>query len=244
MAEVQRHPTLSPEEELKVAERYYKYRKVEDAHKLVTSNLRYVVKVAIKFNGYGCRLADLIQEGNIGLMVAVKKFDPYKGFRLITYATWWIKSFIQDFIVKTRGLVKQGAKSLKKRLFYKNGDDGRPAPQPDLSLDKLVADEKTTHLDLLSDTGPTQEENFAAMEEAANVKSGITDALVVLSERERIVIKDRVMAEEPESLQALGDRLGLTRERVRQIQGTALKKLKKALSLKGPLMDVLPERSG
>jgi RNA polymerase sigma-32 factor len=241
MAEVQRHPVLSASEEFEVAERYYKYRKVEDAHKLVTSNLRYVVKIAIEFQSYGCRLADLIQEGNIGLMVAVKKFNPYKRFKLITYARWWIKSFIQDFIVKTRGLVKQSAKSLKKSLFYKSGG-GEETPQADLSLDNVVADESTTHLDLLSDGGPTQEESFAAMEEASNVKTSITDALAVLSERERVVIKGRLMDEEPESLQALGDRLDLTRERVRQIQGAALKKLKEALSLSGSLIDALPER--
>ena len=244
MAEVHRHPILSAEDEFKVAERYYKDRNVTDAHTLVTSNLRYVVKVALEFRSYGCRLADLIQEGNIGLMVAVKKFNPYKGFKLITYARWWIKSFIQDFIVKTRGLVKQSTKSLKKSLFYRDGDDGKAAPAPDLSLDKMVSGELTTHLDLLSDTAPTQEESFAATQEAANVKSGITDALSVLSDRERMVIRSRVMAEEPESLQALGERLGLTRERVRQIQGAALKKLKQALSLEGSLLDALPERGG
>lgn len=244
MAEVKRHPLLSPEEEFEVAERYYKYRRVEDAHKLVTSNLRYVVKVALEFRDYGCRLADLIQEGNIGLMLAVKKFDPHRGFRLITYATWWIRSLIQDFIVKTKGLVRHGSKALKKMLFYKNGSEFNGAkPMSDLSLNNVTADEKTTHLDLLRDTGPNQEETFSALEEAASVKSEITDALATLSEKERTVIEDRVMAEEPASLQALGHRFGLTRERVRQIQGAALKKLKKALSSKPALLEALPERN-
>ncbi|MDP2690246.1 MAG: sigma-70 family RNA polymerase sigma factor, partial [Deltaproteobacteria bacterium] len=93
LAEINRYPVLSQEDEFAVAERYYRERSMEDAHKLVVSNLRYVVKIALEFRQYGCRLADLIQEGNIGLMVAVKKFNPYKGFRLITYATWWIRSF-------------------------------------------------------------------------------------------------------------------------------------------------------
>src|SRR3989337_3158734 len=108
LAEVNRYPVRSAEDEFTVAERYYRNRSIEDAHTLVTSNLKYVVKIALEYRNYGCRLADLIQEGNIGLMTAVKKFDPYKGFRLITYAKWWIKAFIQDFILKTTGLVKRG----------------------------------------------------------------------------------------------------------------------------------------
>src|SRR3972149_1876841 len=119
LAEVNRYPVLSAEDEFTVAERYYRNRPIEDAHTLVASNLRYVVKIALEFRNYGCRLADLIQEGNIGLMMAVKKFNPFKGFRLITYATWWIKSFIQDFILKSKGLVRRAARDLKRKLFYR-----------------------------------------------------------------------------------------------------------------------------
>ena len=114
LSEVSAYPLLSAAEELTVAERYWNERKVEDAHTLVTSNLRYVIKVAMEFSRYGAKLADLIQEGNMGLMIAVKKFDPTKGFRLITYATWWIKAQIQDYIVKTKGLVRNGSKAMKK----------------------------------------------------------------------------------------------------------------------------------
>ena len=235
LAEVNRYPVLRAEEEQEVTARYYESRSIEDAHKLVTSNLRYVVKVALEYRHYGCKLSDLIQEGNIGLMVAVKKFNPHKGFRLITYAAWWIRSYIQDFIMKTRTVVKRSSRALKKKLFYKN-----PVPEGmkaedfsmDLSLDAPIADEKTTHLDLLRDTRPGQEEAAAERQTKALVKREVSEALAVLNDKERFVIEERVMAEEPESLQGIGDKLGLTRERVRQIEGTALKKLGKTLSEK------------
>lgn len=271
LAEVSRYPVLSAEDEREVAERYYRLRSVEDAHTLVTSNLRYVVKIALEYRHYGCRLADLIQEGNIGLMVAVKKFDPYKGFRLITYATWWIRAHIQDFILKTRGLVRHGTRALKKKLFYKNDASAdnvadalvegggattalavreeAPVPDPalyDLSLDAAIGDDKTTFLDMLPDLGPGQEEVVSEGEETALVKKEISDAMALLNEKERLVIEDRVMSDEPISLQGLGDRLGVTRERVRQIEIQALKKLHKALKssdVTRTVLQALPEPS-
>jgi RNA polymerase sigma-32 factor len=240
--DINRFPVLSQEEELKIAERYYREKGLDDAKKLVTSNLRYVVKIALEYRNYGCRIADLIQEGNIGLMVAVKKFNPYKGFRLITYATWWIRSFIQDFILKTTGLVKRGSKALKRKLFYKKDHaeeglstrdrtDENDAYPYELSLDNPIADDgRTTHLDMLCDTRPGQEETASVKEEQALAKREIKNALSSLNDKERFVIENRVMADPPESLQDLGDRLGLTRERVRQIEAQALKKLEKTLA--------------
>ena len=241
LAEVKRHPVLSAEDEFTIAERYYRTRSIEDAHRLVISNLRYVVRIALEFRSYGCRLADLIQEGNIGLMTAVKKFNPYKGFRLITYATWWIRSFIQEFILKSKGLVRRGTKALKKQLFYRNalpsGETGNVSIDEDpihatndLSLNAAVGEDSTTHLDLLNYEGPGPVEATAMRQESAIVKKEVSGALALLNEKERIVIENRVMADEPESLQALGDRLGLTRERVRQIESQALKKLQRTLS--------------
>lgn len=241
LAEVNRHPVLSAEEEYAIAERYYKNRSIDDAHALVISNLRYVVKIALEYRNYGCRLADLIQEGNIGLMTAVKKFNPYKGFRLITYANWWIRSFIQEFILKSKGLVRRGTKALKKKLFYKNalpaGGAGEQASTDveaveaidDLSLDAAIGEDRTTHLDFLKDEGLEPVEAAAIKQESAIVKKEVSGALALLNEKERIVIENRVMADEPESLQALGDKLGLTRERVRQIESQALKKLQRSL---------------
>lgn len=244
LAEVNRFPLLSAEEEKRVAERYYRTKSIGDAHTLVTSNLRYVVKIALEFRNYGCRIADLIQEGNIGLMIAVKKFNPSKGFRLITYATWWIKSCIQEFILKTRGLVKRGTKALKKKLFYRNDSFAQAdskaiaANDPfepddygyDLSLNSSISDDTLTHLDMLKDTRPEPLEIAAEKEEKALVKHEVKGALALLNEKERLVIEQRVMAEEPESLQGLGDKLGLTRERVRQIESQALKKLQRSLT--------------
>ncbi len=243
LCEINRFPVLSQEEEFKVAERYYREKNLDDAKKLVTANLRYVVKIAFEYRNYGCRLADLIQEGNIGLMTAVKKFNPYKGFRLITYATWWIRSFIQDFILKTTGLVKRNSRALKRRLFYKkNASDiaeeagfasqaGLSDGGRELSLDNPMAEGgMATHLDMLRDTRPGTEEIVSAREEGALAGREINHALSRLDGRERLVIENRVMTDEPESLQSLGERLGLTRERVRQIEAGALKKLEKALA--------------
>lgn len=229
--EVNKYPVLSSEEELAVAKRYFKNKNIEDAHTLVTSNLRYVVKIALEFRNYGCRLADLIQEGNIGLMHAVKKFNPYKGFRLITYATWWIKAGIQEFIIKTRGLVRHGAKALKKKLFYRNAAGQDAGAYNDLSLNAPAGDESAvTHIELLKDANPNQEELIAALQENTQAKREISSALKRLSDKERFVIERRVMADEPESLQAIGGRLGITRERVRQLESSALKKLKDSLA--------------
>lgn len=238
---------MSAKEELTIAERYWNERKVEDAHTLVTSNLRYVIKVAMEFSRYGVKLADLIQEGNMGLMIAVKKFDPTKGFRLITYATWWIKAQIQDYIVKTKGLVRNGSKAMKKALFYKQ-DKTETADAnaktitlaADMSLDTPLAGSTTTHLDLLKEEGPNQEELLGEQEEATVVSKGVSLAIKGLNDRERLIITERVMADEPESLQAIGVKLGLTRERVRQIETVALRKLKTALGTRDAVIGALP----
>src|SRR3989344_3094820 len=118
LVQINRFPLLSKEEELELAVRLRKQNDLDAAHKLITSNLRFVVKIAMEYRNYGFRLADLIQEGNIGLMKAVKKFDPFKGYRLITYAVWWIRSHIQAFILKNWSLVRKGTAALKKKLFY------------------------------------------------------------------------------------------------------------------------------
>lgn len=250
LAEINRYPLLSQDEEFEIAERYCRTKSIEDAHMLVASNLRYVVKIALGYRNYGCRLADLIQEGNIGLMIAVKKFNPYKGFRLITYATWWIRSCIQEFILKTTGIVKKGAKALKRKLFYR-AESSADAHEPkdgglmagsghddlmgfnDLSLNSSVGDDFTTRQDMLADSGPGPLEATATREEEAIVKRWVKDALALLSGRERMVIEKRILSEDPESLQDIGDELGVTRERVRQIEAEAIRKLKKSLASTG-----------
>src|SRR5574340_790802 len=119
MTEISRFPVLTAEEEFRLAIRLVKYNDMEAAEKLVVSNLRFVVKIAHEYRNYGLKLADLVQEGNIGLMHAVKKFDPYKGYRLISYAVWWIKAYIQNYIIKTWSIVKIGTTQAQRKLFFK-----------------------------------------------------------------------------------------------------------------------------
>ncbi|MEK6791003.1 MAG: sigma-70 family RNA polymerase sigma factor [Deltaproteobacteria bacterium] len=242
LAEVNRYPLMTHEEESRIAQRYYKTHSVEDAHRLVTSNLRFVVKIALEYTHYGVKLPDLIQEGNIGLMVAVKKFNPFKGFRLITYANWWIRSFMQEFILKATGMVRHGSKALKKKLFYKkdreetNASGQMPPGEehlPDLSLDATLFDGKTTHMDMLRDHDSDPQQAVQVRQEQAVVKKQVGSALAKLNDKERMVIEGRLLADEPESLATIGVRLGLTRERVRQIEAAAMKKLRDTLKGKG-----------
>jgi RNA polymerase sigma-32 factor len=262
LVQINQFPLLTQEEEFKLAVKYRKHSDIEAAHKLITSNLRFVVKVAFEYKSYGIKLLDLIQEGNIGLMMAVKKFNPYKGYRFISYAIWWIRAYIQNFIIKTWSLVKIGTTQAQKKLFYKIGkvrkaleSDGENEKKyehlahdldvgkediiemeqrmaaRDLSLDTPFDEgQELTHLDLLKEESPNQEEAFAQEEEKRNREREVQNAMKRLNEKEFYVIKNRIMADEPLTLQEIGDHLKLSRERVRQIESEALKKLKKEFS--------------
>jgi len=262
LQQINQFPLLTQEEEFQLAVRYRKYNDIEAAQKLITSNLRFVVKVAFEYKSYGVKLQDLIQEGNIGLMMAVKKFNPYKGYRFISYAIWWIRAYIQNFIIKTWSLVKIGTTQAQKKLFYKIGkvrkaleSDGaiekkyellakdldvakediiemeqRMAAR-DLSLDAPFDEaQELTHLDLLKEESLNQEEVFAQDEEKKIREREVQNAMKRLNEKEAYVIKNRIMADEPLTLQQIGDHLKLSRERVRQIESEALKKLKREFS--------------
>ena len=258
MKNIKQHPLLSKDEEFELAVRWYDHRDIEAAHKLVVSNLRFVVKIAYEYTDYGLKLMDLIQEGNIGLMQAVKKFDPYKGFRLISYAVWWIRAYIQNYIIKSWSLVKIGTTQAQKKLFYKmkqvkralgidstkyddiskiakeldvKDDVVREMDQRlsgrDLSLNNsLSEDEESTYIDLVSEDA-IQESELIYDEEKNNLKSDIKKALMVLNEKESYIIQNRVMADDPKTLQDIADKFKISRERVRQIEAGALMKLKK-----------------
>jgi RNA polymerase sigma-32 factor len=261
LAQIKQYPLLSPEEEFRLASRYQETEDMEIAHKLITSNLRFVVKVSLEYRGYGLKLLDIIQEGNIGLMVALKKFDPHKGYRFISYAIWWIRAYIQNFIIRSWSLVKIGTTQLQKKLFYKMGRIKGIAHEEhqeekieelaqelnvrgsdieemqkrfagrDLSLDaKLDFDQGITFLDLLPDLSPDQEELLGKSEEEDVLKDEVEEALGNLNERERFIISQRIMADDPMTLQELGDTFQISRERVRQIEGEALRKLKDRLA--------------
>jgi len=262
LVQINQFPLLSQEEESKLAKRYREHNDIEAAHKLITSNLRFVVKVALEYKSYGVKLLDLIQEGNIGLMMAVKKFNPDKGYRFISYAIWWIRAYIQNFIIKTWSLVKIGTTQAQKKLFYKIGKvrkaleldpenekryehlaknlevpkeeiiemEQRMAAR-DLSLDAPFDEGKElTHLDLLQEAAPNQEEVLAYEQERGLREQEVQRALRRLNEKEIFIIKNRIMADEPLTLQEIGSQLKLSRERVRQIESEALKKLKKEMS--------------
>jgi RNA polymerase sigma-32 factor len=262
LVQINQFPLLKPEEEYQLAVKYREHNDVEAAHRLITSNLRFVVKLAFEYKSYGVKLLDLIQEGNIGLMMAVKKFNPYKGYRFISYAVWWIRAYIQNFIIKTWSLVKIGTTQAQKKLFYKIGkvrkvleSEGamdkkvemlakdldvakediiemeQRMSSRDLSLDNpFDDDQELTHLNLLQENTANQEEALAQEQEKKVVEREVSSAMKNLNDKEKYVIKNRVMADTPLTLQEIGSHLKLSRERVRQIESEALKKLKRELS--------------
>ena len=267
LVQINRFPLLTQEEEFQLAVKYRKYDDVDAAQKLITSNLRFVVKIAFEYKSYGVKIQDLIQEGNIGLMMAVKKFNPYKGYRFISYAIWWIRAYMQNFIIKTWSLVKIGTTQAQKKLFYKIGKvrkaleaDGENEKRyellardldvakediiemeqrmssRDLSLDTPFDEGKElTHLELLREDSLNQEEAIALEEEKKIRERDVQNAMKRLNDKEVYVIKSRIMAEEPLTLQQIGDHLKLSRERVRQIESEALKKLKREFGARSEL---------
>lgn len=273
IAEINKFPVLTAEEEFSLAVSFKKYNDMEAAHKLVVSNLRFVVKIAHEYRNYGVKLADLIQEGNIGLMHAVKKFDPYKGYRLISYAVWWIRAYMQNYIIKSWSLVKIGTTQAQRRLFFKLGQakkklEALSEKNPefkeiadmlgvkeielqemdlrmtnrDVSLDEYVnEDGDTMHIDFLTDEGEDQETALIRKEQTELVQRHLEGALATLSEKESFIIKHRVMSDEPMTLQEIGDHFHITRERARQLEKQALKKLRLALPFAGEGL-ALPEK--
>ena len=265
IGEINRHPLLTAEEEFKLAVELKKNNDIEAAEKLIVSNLRFVVKIAHEYRNYGIKLTDLIQEGNIGLMHAVKKFDPYKGYRLISYAVWWIRAYMQNYIIKSWSLVKIGTTQAQRKLFFKlsqakkrleNLSEKNPEfseiaeslgvkeveleemdlrlSHLDLSLDAFISEDgESTHMDSLAYEGEDQEISLIKKEEMALVKRNIAGALAKLNEKEKYIIKHRVMADHPETLQEIGNRYDITRERARQIEKQALNKMRLAIPYLG-----------
>jgi RNA polymerase sigma-32 factor len=264
MAQVNRFDLLSPEEEYELAVRFRRDGDLAAAHRLVCANLRFVVKVACEYRGYGLRLADLVQEGNIGLMQAVRKFDPERGLRLITYAVWWIRATIQNFIMKSWSLVKIGTTPAQLKLFYKfaqtrnalrnlSGNEALADIAAELEIDETVVEEMSlrlgqrdtsldvelaegehyTLLDILPDQRDNQEHLLIDHEEQQVLARRTQAALAGLPPRERQIIEQRILAEAPRTLQEIADEFGISRERVRQLEQNALRRLKAALTTSG-----------
>src|SRR3989339_128731 len=265
LSQIEHYPVLSREEETQLAIRYRDLQDMQAGQILVTSNLRFVIKVALGYRNYGVKLMDLIQEGNIGLMKAVQRFDPDKGYRLISYAIWWIKAYIQNYIIRSWSLVKIGTTQAQRKLFFKLSQarkkleslsekraefaeiaetlgvrseeisemDVRMSGR-DLSLDASVGEDgDSTHMDYLTYAGEDQETALIRKEEMALVQHNIAGALAGLNEKESFIIRNRVMADNPLTLQAIGDRYHITRERARQIEKQALRNLGLAIPYLG-----------
>jgi RNA polymerase sigma-32 factor len=261
ISEINRFSLLTAEEEFKLAVQLKKYGDVEAAEKLIVSNLRFVVKIAHEYRSYGFKLADLIQEGNVGLIHAVKKFDPYKGYRLISYAVWWIRAYIQNYLIKSWSIVKIGTTQAQRKLFFKLNQtkkeletlskknpefseiatslgvkDSEVAEMDlrmgsrDVSLNEIINDESnSSHIDFLAYKGDDQELALIKNEEKSLAQRDIAGALVNLNERESYIILNRVMADDPKTLQEIGTKYNISRERARQIEKQALKKMQLAL---------------
>ena len=267
ISEINRFPLLTPEEEFKLAMRLKKNNDVAAAEKLIVSNLRFVVKIAHEYRNYGFKLADLIQEGNVGLIHAVKKFDPEKGYRLISYAVWWIRAYIQNYLIRSWSIVKIGTTQAQRKLFFKLNQTkkdletiSKKNPEfseiatslgvkdseveemdlrmgaRDVSLHEIINDESSnSHIDFLAYEGDNQETSLIKDEEKSLVQRDFAGALAHLNERESYIILNRVMADDPKTLQEIGEKYNISRERARQIEKQALKKMQLALPYFKPI---------
>ena len=264
MEEIKKFPLLEKGEEFMLAKRLAKHDDTQAAHKMVTSHLRLVAKIAMGYRFYGLPVSDLISEGNVGLMRAVKKFDPDRGFRLSTYAMWWIKAAINEYVLNSWSLVKVGTVAAQKKLFFNlrklksklnlYGDGDLSIEAADAIAERLDVDRKTViemngrlsrsdsslnvpvgedgdldRIDLLRSNTPDQESVLAEEEERTVGAELISDAMGALNERERQIIQERRLSEDPRTLEDLGNEYGISRERVRQIENRAFEKLQQAV---------------
>ena len=264
LAEIRKFPMLQPDEEFMLAKRWREHGDLSAAHKLVTSHLRLVAKIAMGYRGYGLPVAELVSEGNVGMMQAVKRFDPDKGFRLATYAMWWIRASIQEYILHSWSLVKLGTTAAQKKLFFnlrkikaklRHVEDGDLPPEkvkhiskelnvteddvvqmnrrlaaPDHSLNApLRQDGDMEWQDWLVDERPDQETLVADAEQSKVRRQLLTEAMKTLTPRERQILNERRLRDEPLTLEDLSQQFGISRERVRQIEVRAFEKLQKAI---------------
>ena len=264
LQEIRKFPMLEPQEEYMLAKGWREHGEVESAHKLVTSHLRLVAKIAMGYRGYGLPLNELISEGNVGMMQAVKRFEPERGFRLATYAMWWIRAAIQEYILHSWSLVKMGTTAAQKKLFFnlrkmknqiKAVEEGDLTPEhvtkiatelnvaeddvvqmnrrlaaPDHSLNApLRIDGDGEWQDWLVDETASQEITLAESQELSQRKQLLERALKVLNPRERRILMERRLKEEPTTLEDLSKEYNISRERVRQIEVRAFEKLQKAI---------------
>src|SRR5450432_732304 len=271
LAEIKRFPMLEPQDEYMLAKSWREHGDRDAAHKLVTSHLRLVAKIAMGYRGYGLPIGEVISEGNVGLMQAVKKFEPDKGFRLATYAMWWIRASIQEYILRSWSLVKMGTTAAQKKLFFnlrkakseiaafQEGDMhpdqvsviatklgvldeevismNRRLSGGDASLNSpMRADSESEWQDWLVDDKTPSQETVVADNQEKTLRMGLLEeAMTELTDRERHILTERRLKDEPTTLEELASQYGVSRERVRQIEVRAFEKLQK--SMKAAAMD-------
>ena len=266
LQEIRRFPMLEPEEEYMLAKRWVEDQDTEAAHKMVTSHLRLAAKIAMGYRGYGLPQAEVISEANVGLMQAVKRFDPEKGFRLATYAMWWIRASIQEYILRSWSLVKLGTTSAQKKLFFNLRkaksrigalEDGDMRPENvariardlnvtedevismnrrlsggDASLNAMVGSDDgsaTQWQDWLEDEDADQAGNYAEADELSVRRELLAEAMEVLNDREKDILIQRRLQEQPITLEDLSGQYDVSRERIRQIEVRAFEKLQKRM---------------
>src|SRR6476661_4558259 len=265
LSEIRKFPMLAKDEEFMLAKRWQEHEDPQAAHRLVTSHLRLVAKIAMGYRGYGLPIGEVISEGNVGLMQAVKKFDPDKGFRLATYAMWWIRASIQEYILRSWSLVKMGTTAAQKKLFFNlrkakseiealQEGDLRPDQVSQIATKLGVLDEEVVSMNrrlaggdaslnspmradsesewqdwLVDDKTPSQETVVADTQEK-NLRMGLLEeAMTELTDRERHILTERRLKDDPTTLEDLATQYGVSRERVRQIEVRAFEKLQKAM---------------
>ncbi len=265
LSEIRKFPMLARDEEFMLAQAWKEHQDPEAAHRMVTSHLRLVAKIAMGYRGYGLPIGEVISEGNVGLMQAVKKFEPDKGFRLATYAMWWIRASIQEYILRSWSLVKMGTTAAQKKLFFnlrkaksqiaafQEGDlrpdqvsaiatklgvldsevisMNRRLSGPDASLNApLRSDSESEWQDWLADDNQVSQEDAVAETEEKSLRMGLLEeAMTELSDRERHILTERRLKDDPTTLEELASQYGVSRERVRQIEVRAFEKLQKTM---------------
>ena len=275
LAQIKKFPMLDAEEEYLLAKNWIERGNLKAAHKLVTSHLRLVAKIAMGYRGYGLPVNELISEGNIGLMQAVKKFDPEKGFRLATYAMWWIKASIQEYVLRSWSLVKMGTTTAQKKLFFNLKKlKNQIAPNQEGDLRNEHVEEISKRLDVSSHEVVNMNRRLMGHEKSLNdpIKAGETDewqdwlvddrldqelivsqkqeyddkkellnqAMTILNDREKEILKERRLSENPKTLEDLSQKYKISRERIRQIETKAFEKLQKSMINSSKTKNLLP----
>ncbi|MCM2280810.1 MAG: RNA polymerase factor sigma-32 [Bdellovibrionaceae bacterium] len=261
LAEIRKYPLLTKEQEYDLAVRFREHKDPNAAEQLVTANLRFVVKIATEYSRFGAKLIDLIQEGNVGLMHAVREFNPYKGVRLITYAVWWIRGYIQEYLMRQYSMVRIGTTQNQRKLFYRlqkekmrldsmgqeptvpllssrlgvSEDEVRLMSQRlsgrDISLNQpLDVESPSSLLDFAASDDMSVDEKIGNAEQLAVLRENIEKIRPHLNEKELYILENRVLADEPMTLQEIGEHYGVTREAVRQIEARLINRIRLAFT--------------